>query len=58
MGVISDQARDKIDVYKQFFLYLFAIAAKPNGCQCLLALPHDLLNSMLLQLLGALSLPT
>lgn len=56
MGVISENAREKVDVYRQFFTYVFSIAQW--GCAAaVLLLPTDMTRAMLEQLLYAVTLP-
>ncbi|CCW62894.1 unnamed protein product [Phytomonas sp. EM1] len=56
MGVVSESARETIDVYRSFFHLLFSIATW--GCApALLLLPLPYLDSMLAQLAYAITLP-
>ncbi|GET85445.1 exportin T (tRNA exportin)-like protein [Leishmania tarentolae] len=56
MGVVSESARERVNVYKQFFMFLFSVSTW--GCVASLALmPSACWISILRQLCYALTLP-
>lgn len=56
MGVVSENARERVDVFRQFFTFLFGIAAW--GCAAaILMIPTEYASSILDQLLYAIALP-
>ncbi|CBZ23076.1 exportin T (tRNA exportin)-like protein [Leishmania mexicana MHOM/GT/2001/U1103] len=57
MGVVSESARERVNVYKQFFTFLFSVSTW--GCVAAFALmPSACWMSILRQLCYALTLPT